>query len=176
MMPEIKTEVKTYVVEELFGSLSKMIYKEIMDTRKCEGDDQFSYQPLERTHGGKTYVITARHIQIGETMSYAKSSCNHCYGSGKKIMNMGKSSISNTDDYMMLASVSLKGLTEEQQQIVLEREKKSKFWKVLLPCPCTIKSMVKKNMQVLSNGLNNIVVELTCTEKVVDRGHDTQKN
>jgi len=168
MMSEIKAEVKTYVVEELFGSMSKMIYKEIMDTRKCEGDDQFSYQPIEKIRDDKVYVITARHVQIGETMSYAKSSCNQCYGSGKKIINIEKNKIGNTDDYMMLASVSLKGLTEEQQQIVLEREKKSKFWKVLLPCPCTIKSMVKKNMQVLSNGLNNIVVELTCTEKVTE--------
>lgn len=168
MTSETKTDAKTYVVEELFGPLSKAIYKDIMDTRKCIGDDQFTYDPLERTHEDKTYVITARHIQIGETMSHAKSSCNQCYGSGKKIMNIEKNRIAKTDDFIMLASVSLKDLTEAQQQIVLEQEKKNKFWRVLLPCPCTIKSMVKKNIQVLSNDLNNIVVEITCTEKVTE--------
>jgi hypothetical protein len=168
MMSEIQTDAKVFSVEELFGSMSKVIYKEIMDTRKCIGDDLFTYDPLEREHDGKTYVIASRHIQIGETMSYAKSGCNQCYGSGKKIMNIEKNRISKTDDYLVLASVSLKGLTEEQTQAVLEIEKKNKFWRVLLPCPCTIKSMVKKGINVLSNDLNNIVVEITCTEKVAE--------
>jgi hypothetical protein len=165
-MSENLNEEKKYIVEDLFSSaLTRAIYKEIMNSRKCTGDDQFSYQPIEKDFEGKKYIIYARHIPVGEAMSYAKSSCNKCYGSGKKIMNIEKDRIPNTDDFMMLSSVSLKGLTEEQQKIVIEREKATKFWKILLPCPCTIKGLIKKGVQVLSNDLNNILIEITCTEK-----------
>lgn len=166
MMSENLNDEKKYMVDDLFPPvLTKVIYKEILDSRKCIGDDQFSYEDIEKSVDDKTYVISARHIQIGEAMSYAKSSCNKCYGSGKKIMNVEKNRISNIDDFLMLSSIPLKGLTEEQQKIVIEKEKAAKFWKILLPCPCTIKGMVKKGVQVLSNDLNNILLEITCIEK-----------
>lgn len=158
---------RKYIVEDLFGSnLAKAIYKEILNSRKCNGDDDFSYSIIEKDHEGKTYVITPRHVPIGESMSYGNSSCNKCYGSGKMVINMEKSKISNTDDFIMLSDVRLDGLTEEQKKIVVEKEKQRKFWRVLLPCPCTIKKMLKKKKQIVSNDLNNIVIEITCTEKV----------
>jgi hypothetical protein len=67
--------------------------------------------------------------------------------------------------FIILASVSLKGLTEEQKMAVIEEEKKGKFWTVLFPCPCTIKNMLKKDKKILANDMQNIVVEVTCTEK-----------
>lgn len=158
---------KEYIVEEIFNpTMVSTIYKEIMATRKCVGDDEFTYSPIEKATGGKTYIIVAKHLRIGEVMSQAKSSCNKCYGSGKKMMLMGKDQIPNPNDFLMLTDTSLKGFTEEQKRIVVEQEKQKKFWKVLLPCPCTIKSMVKKGRHIVSNELNNIVAEVTCTEKI----------
>ena len=160
------SEKETYTVEDLFGSsLAKAIYKEILDSRKCVGDDAFSYTTIEKDHEGKTYVIIPRHVPVGESMSYGNSSCKHCYGSGKKIINMEKNKISNTDDFLMLSDIRIDGLTEEQKKIVIEKEKQKKFWRILLPCPCTIKKMLKKGKQIVSNDLNNIVIEITCTEK-----------
>lgn len=166
MIPKTLSDEKTYAVEELFNStVAKVIYKDLMDSRKFVGNDQFIYTPIERVVEEKTYVISTRHINISETMSYANQSCKQCYGTGKKVMCVDKKKISNTEDFIILASVPLKGLTEEQKMAIIEEEKKGKFWTVLFPCPCTIKNMLKKDKQILANDLHNIVVEVTCTEK-----------
>lgn len=168
-MSQTNIKEKTYLVEDVFNhSLSKAIYKEILSTRRCSGEDKFSYDTIEKSHENVTYLIMPRHIPLVESMSFGNSNCNSCYGSGKIIMNVGKDKIENTDDFMMLASIPLKGLTEEQKKIVIEKEKKAKFWRVVLPCRCTIKSMLKKGMQIISNDMNNIVIELTCTEKATE--------
>lgn len=160
-------QAETLIVEEVFNpSMVKAIYKELIDTRKCTGDDQFIYTPIERSKDGKTYTIEATHIPLGEVLTYAKSSCNKCYGSGKRIQIMGKDQIQNTDDFMLLSSTPIKGLTDEQRNIVIEKEKQSKTWRVFLPCPCTIKGMVKNGRHIVSNELNNIIAEITCTEKL----------
>lgn len=161
------TDIKLYEVEDVFQpNLAKIIYKEIMDSRKCVGDDQFEYAVLEKVSGDKTYIITARHVSLGEVVIYGKSNCNDCYGTGRKMMIIDKGQIKNPNDFMMLASTSLKGLTPEQQKIVIEKEKASKTWKVLLPCHCAIKNMIKKGRQILSNDLKNVVIEIACIEKV----------
>jgi hypothetical protein len=167
MTLKIPNDKEVYAVEELFNStVTKLIYKELMDSRKYVSDDLFTYTSIERVAGEKTYVISARHIGIVETMSCANQSCKNCYGTGKKIVYMDKKKISNTEDFIILASVPLKGLTEEQKMAVIEEEKKGKFWTVLFPCPCTIKSMLKKDKHILANDMQNIVVEMTCTEKI----------
>jgi hypothetical protein len=168
LIPQIPNDKKTYAVDEIFNSImAKAIYKDIMDSRKYVGEDYFTYDTIERVSGEKTYVISARHIRISETMSYAKPSCNKCYGTGKKVMCIEKKNINNTEDYIILASVSLKGLTEEQKMAVIEEEKKGKFWTVLFPCPCTTKSMLKIYKNIVANELRNIVLEVICEEKVI---------
>lgn len=165
----LSPEVKTYVLDEVFDhALVKSIYKEIMDSRKCTGDDAFTYDTIEKTKDGKTYVIASRHVSVGECMRFSKSNCNKCYGTGRKMMEMDKKEIPNVQDFIMMASTPISGLSEEQKKIVIEREKAKKYWRILLPCPCTIKNMLKKNMQIVSNELNNIVIEITCTEKVME--------
>ena len=79
-MSETLNDIKKYEVEELFGhNMAKVIYKEIMDSRKCVSDDEFTYDTIEKSIGDKTYVIETRHVKIDESMSHAKSSCNKCY-------------------------------------------------------------------------------------------------
>jgi len=166
MIPKNLNDKEVYAVEELFNpTVAKLIYKDLMDSRKYVNDDLFTYVPIERVVGEKIYVISARHIGIVEAMSYANQSCKNCYGTGKKVVCIDKKNISNTEDFIILASVSLKGLTEEQKMAVIEEEKKGKFWTVLFPCPCTIKNMLKKDKKILANDMQNIVVEVTCTEK-----------
>ena len=167
-MSQNNDKEKVYSVEELFnGVLVKEIYKEILDSRKCVGEDKFTYDTLEKTIGDKTYIITPRHVPIRETMSHGKSSCKDCYGTGKKIVYMDKSKVPNTDDFVILASESIKGKTEEQLKAIIENEKKSKHWQVLLPCSCAIKQMYKKGMRIVANDVTNVIVEVTCTEKVM---------
>jgi hypothetical protein len=154
-------------VEDIFPqTMVKLIYKEVMSSRKCAGDDQFTYSDIVKTHDSKTYIISARHIPLSESTQHGKSNCNQCYGTGRKIMKIEKHRISNTDDFVMIAPVSLKDLTEEQKQAVIETEKAAKFWTVVLPCHCVVKNMLKKGLYILSNDMSNILVEISCTEKI----------
>ena len=141
------------------------IYKEIQASRRCAGDDLFTYSPIEKSKGDKTYVITSRHVSVRECMTFSNSSCNKCWGTGRIIKEVEKHTIPNVEDFVMLSSISFAGLSEEQRKIVLEKEKSTKFWKLLLPCSCTIKRMLKKGKQIVSNDMRNIVIEITCTEK-----------
>lgn len=157
---------KTFQLENLFDrTMVEAIYKEIQASRRCAGDDVFTYAPIEKTKGDKTYVITSRHMSVRECMTFSNSSCNKCWGTGRIIKEVEKHTIPNVEDFVMLSSISFAGLSEEQRKIVLEKEKSTKFWKLLLPCSCTIKRMLKKGKQIVSNDMRNIVIEITCTEK-----------
>ena len=166
-MLEQAQEEKTYDVEDVFNpTLAKIIYKEIMNSRKFVSEEVFSYDTIEKSNGEKTFVIKPRHIPISEVLSFGKSSCNKCYGTGRTIRDVDKSEIPDVKDFTMLSSISFDGLSDEQKKIVLEREKAAKFWRLLLPCPCVLKNMRKKGMYILSNNMMNIIIELTCTEKI----------
>jgi len=166
MSSENVTEKTKYTVDKVFNAtFAQAIYKEVMVSRKYAGNDAFTYAPIERSNGEKTFIINARHVTIAEAMSYSNKNCKHCYGTGKKTVCLEKRHVGNTEDFIILASKSLAGLTEEQKMAVVEEEKKGKFWNVLLPCHCTIKGMLKKDMYILSNDMHNIVVELSCEEK-----------
>lgn len=157
---------KIFVLEELFDrTMVEALYKEIQASRKCIGDDVFTYTPIEKTKGDKTYVITPRHVPVRECMTFSNSSCKKCWGTGRVIKEVEKHTIPNVEDFIMLSSISFDGLSEEQKKIVLEKEKATKFWRLLLPCSCTIKRMLKKGKQIVSNDMRNIVIEITCTEK-----------
>lgn len=163
------TVKKTYMLEELFDhTLIDAIYKEIMTSRTYAKDDIFTYAPIEKTKDDKTYVVTSRHVSVKECMTFANSSCNKCWGTGRKIMEIDKGNVPNVEDFIMLASVPLDGLSEEQKKIAIEKEKTFKFWRILLPCSCTLKKMIKSGKQIVNNDMHNIIVEITCTEKTLE--------
>jgi hypothetical protein len=167
-MPQNNGVKTSYYVEEIFHEvIVKEIYKEILDNRKCVKEDMFTYAPIERTAGGKTYTITARHIPMKEAMSFAKSSCRDCYGTGKRVLLLDKNKIKNPDEFVVLAPEPILGKTAEQLKTLVEGMKKTKYMKILLPCQCTIKQMHKKGLHVVSNDMTNIMVEVTCTEKIM---------
>jgi hypothetical protein len=147
-------------------TMLKIIYKEIMDSRKCVGDDKFTYDTIEKSNRSKTYTIESRHMPFDEVRRFSNSSCKECNGTGKKLMDVEKGNIPNTQDFIMLSSESYTNLTEEQKKIAIDREKTKKFWRIALPCRCTLKNMLKNGLLILSNSMGNIVIELTCTEKI----------
>lgn len=157
---------KVQNIEQLFNkSFVQTIIKEIFDSRKCVGEDNFSYTEIEKVANDKTYIIKARHISLEEALKFHDPRCKQCYGTGRKVVNIEKSRIKHINEFIMIASMSTADLSEEQKRIFVEREKLNKFWKVLLPCNCTIKNMIKKDMYIISNDMHNIVAEITCFEK-----------
>jgi hypothetical protein len=66
-MSEKNDVKKSLVLETIFPiTMVNAIYKEIQNSRKCVGDDKFTYDVIEKTHNDKTYVIESRHIPIQE--------------------------------------------------------------------------------------------------------------
>lgn len=160
---------KKLKVDDIFDSISiKAFSNEIMNSRKCTGDDKFSYDVLEKKRDNKTYLLTPIHVSVRDVIDMGNSKCNKCYGTSKKIINILKEKIANPDDFLMLAKRSMEGLNEEQKKILIEEEKQNKFWKILLPCNCAMKKLIKKEDFILSNDMNNIIIKVICEEKFGD--------
>lgn len=156
-------------IDKVFNSIeTKILSTEIMNDRRCAGDDRFSYKIIERKKGNKTYILTPIHISVRDVIDMGNSRCKKCYGSGKKIISILKEKIKNPDDFLMLANRSMINLTEEQKKIIIEEEKKNKFWKILLPCDCAMKNLIKNGDFILSNNMNNIIIKVICEEKSED--------
>lgn len=145
--------------------VEQMIYNNLMNTRKCIGDDKFEYTTQEIIKDDIKYKITASHIPLDKIKLYSKSSCNICFGKGFRIIAIEKEKIPNVEDFMMVSSYDIRNASEEQKKIFIEKEKKNKNWRVALPCKCTIKNMKKKNLQVVCNNMGNIVFEVSCTKE-----------
>lgn len=157
---------KKLKVDDIFDSISINAFsKEIMNSRRCIGDDDFSYDVLEKKKDNKTYFLIPKHISVKEVINLGNSKCKRCYGSGKKIINILKEKIPNTNDYLMLSRRSMANITEDQKKLLIEEEKQNKFWRILLPCECAMKNLIKKEDLILSNDMNNIIIKVICEEK-----------
>jgi hypothetical protein len=155
------------IIDKIFDPvIIKSLSKEIFATRRNVGDDDFIYDKLEKVINGKTYILTPVHLTMDKITDRAKNSCKDCNGTGRKVIRYLKEDISNPLDYVILSDVPTKGLSEEEIKEVVEREKKNKYWRVVIPCRCTIKSMIESGEFILSNREQNIIIRVDCIEKV----------
>jgi len=136
-----------------------ILCKEIMKKRRVENDDVI-YELFDYKAKGATLEIKAEHVTIDEVFDYAKSSCKQCNGKGYYIINMEKRRIPNPEDYVVMAKEPINDMPEEMKKIWIEKEKKNKFWRVMLPCRCALKVAHAKDPDFLSNGEGNILVRV----------------
>lgn len=155
-----------FIITDLFDSyVVQMLYKDILRTRKCIGDDNFEYTPQVICKDEIKYLITATHIPLDTIKKYGKGNCSSCFGKGYTIANIAKNKIANVEDYMMISSYDIRNASEEQRKLFIEKEKQKNYWKIIFPCICAVKKMEKKGMQIVHNKMRNIIVELTCTKE-----------
>ena len=110
----------------------------------------------EKDADGVEYLVKPEYVSGEEIYKHAKNSCNMCWGKGYKVLNLEKRKFPNPKDYILLAQQPLNDLTEEQKKILVEREKLSKMWRILLPCSCAIKSIIKKDKHLFVSVDGNI--------------------
>lgn len=164
MSDESVSDVKldSQPLDQLIGEEAmKVISRQLLSNRKVVGDDNAVYEDVEHVHDGVTYIIHGTHITFDEATRHAKSSCKKCNGMGRYILHIEKRRIQHPEDFIVLANRSLDGITEEQKSQIIEEEKKNPFWRVALPCKCTIKNLIKKHGIVLGNDLGNILLRVT---------------
>ena len=106
------------MIETLFNEIMiKNISKEIMKTRKCLGDDIFTYDNIEKEVEGKKYVLKSYHVSVIEAMKNAKSSCKNCYGTGRVILNLNKDTQYNIVDFVVLSDIPTKDMSQEDKEV-----------------------------------------------------------
>jgi hypothetical protein len=155
-----------YNISDIFDPyITHVIYNDLIKTRKLIGEDKFEYTSQEYHKNGVIYIVSGRHISLEEAKKYNKGSCKVCFGKGYKIIRIQKEKIRNVEDYMMLFSYDIKNASEEQKKIIIEKEKLNKYWRVVLPCTCTIKNMEKRGLSIIGNKEGNILIETTCKIK-----------
>lgn len=153
-------------IDKMFSEAElKTILKKVMDTRKVYNDNTVTYSDVDWTKNEKNYIIIAEHISLEDLKKLAKSNCKMCNGKGYHIEHLDKAKIPNPEDYIILSSKPMDNLTEDQRKQLVEEEKQRKHWRVMLPCKCGIKELVKKENYIVSNALGNIVIKMTYKEK-----------
>ena len=155
-MPDIE---KKPLIMELDQVNFTLAAKELMKTRKVVDETTVTYGTVEHRLGDKKYVITAEHVPIDYIFKYASSNCKMCtYGKGYYVAHVEKHKIPNPEDYVMLSTVPIKEMSEEEQNIWREKEKLNKFWRVMYPCQCAVKRALNKEPDLLTNPSGNILL------------------
>jgi len=125
----------------------ELVINKILEARKVRDDgsrltdaDGVEFDEVEHGVGdGTKLYIHPRHVTVDEVSEHARSSCRDCFGKGYRIINIAKGQVENPSQYTILSNRSLDNLSEEQKKQVIEEERKSPTWRVLLPCYCALK-------------------------------------
>jgi len=144
-------------LKEILSSVDyKFLCEKIIKEKVQRSDNSFEYKDFSQTMAGVEYLVKPEYVSGEEIYKHAKNSCNMCWGKGYKVLNLEKRKFPNPKDYILLAQQPLNDLTEEQKKILVEREKLSKMWRILLPCSCAIKGIIKKDKHLFVSVDGNI--------------------
>jgi len=134
--------------------------RKIVDGKKLTDADGVKYDPFTYEADGKKYEIRPVHVTLDEVSEHGNSRCNTCNGQGYVIVNILKRLIKNPADHAILSKTSLENLTDEEKKHVVEEEKKSTTWRILMPCACAIKKMRKKDPNFFASDGYGIMIRL----------------
>jgi hypothetical protein len=135
--------------------------KKVMKTRKVIDENTVTFETVEHTTGDKKYILKAVHVPIDHVFKYASSNCKMCtFGKGYYVMNVEKHKIPDPENYVMLSSMPVQDMSDEQQKILIEKEKQNKFWRIMYPCKCAVQRALEKEPDLLTNPLGNILLRV----------------
>lgn len=162
-------------LSDRIGQVSvELLTNKILGARKVRSDgsrltdpDGVEFDEIEHSAtDGNTLYIHPRHVTVDEVSEYGRSSCNDCFGKGYRIVSLAKSGVNNPSEYIILSNRSLEGLNDEQKKMVIEEERKSSVWRVLLPCPCALRRAREKIPNFFSNRDGSIMFAVEWEEDV----------
>lgn len=119
------------------------------------------FDPIEYTHNGVTYIIEGAWVPANDIMTHANSSCKKCNSKGYYVAEIMKHRLPNPQDYVVLSTEPLTIMSDEQKKLWVEKEKKKPTWRVMIPCPCAMKKLLKKDSSVLVVGDGNMMMRFT---------------
>ena len=137
--------------------------EELLKTREPKDDDSVDYTDVEYSCGGRKYIIHGDHFPIDDIIKFSKSSCKQCNGKGYTVSNVKKTLIPDVANYIVLAKVPIREMSEEQVKIWTEKEKLNPLLRIMLPCSCALNAAKKKDPNLFANDIGNIVLQISYT-------------
>jgi hypothetical protein len=142
-----------------------MAARKVIDEARLTDKDGVKYEEFTHKCNDVEYVIRPSHVTIDEVAAFGSSKCNVCWGKGYKIVNLAKVTLRSPHDHVILSSRPFDGLSDEDKEKVIDEEKKSKTWRVLLPCDCAVKAISKKDKDFYVSNDRAIMFRVTYEEK-----------
>lgn len=148
-----------------------ILLRKIMDARKPSESklltepDGVVYDEFTHEVGGKEYVVRPIHVTIDEVSEHGSGRCRNCNGKGYYTVNIAKTSLRKPHDHVILSKRPFDGITEQERETLIEEERKSKTWRVLLACECSVKALFKLDPNFYVSDDRGIMFRLEYEEK-----------
>jgi len=169
--PKCDLKIQPQLVDKVGRTSLDVILRRALELRKITDNSFFTekdgvtYEGFTHNAGGTEYVIRPIHVTINEVSEYGNSRCNVCWGKGYKSVQLSKKVLRNPKDHVILSKKSFKDLDDKEKEKLIEEERKSTTWSVLLPCECAVRAMQKAIPNFFASGDRSIMFMLEYEEK-----------
>jgi len=149
----------------------QILVSQVLGKRKVVGEAKLTdkggvtYEEFTQEFGGVTYVFRPEHVTIDEVSKFGNPRCNVCFGQGRKTVEIAKTRLKGPGDHVLLSRGPFEGSTQLEKERLIELERKSKTWRVLLPCECAVKAMSKRDPNFFVSDDRAIMFRVVYEEK-----------
>lgn len=140
--------------------------RKVIDSARLTDSDGVSYEEFTQKSGDVELIIRPKHVTIDDVSEYANPKCRTCNSKGYMSVQIAKHKLKGASDHIILSRKPLDGLTDEQKDAIIEEEKKSTTWRIILPCECAVKRMSKNDPNFFVSDDRAIMFTLDYEEKV----------
>ena len=161
--------------ERIGQTNTELVINKVIEARKVKDDgsrltdeDGVEFDEVTHEFSGTKLFVQPRHVTIDDVSEHANSKCRDCNTKGYMISNIAKTSLRNPSLYVILSTRSLSGMTDEEKKQVIEEERKSSTWRVLLPCHCALKGARKKIPNFFANNDGSVMFALEWEEEKLE--------
>lgn len=156
-MPEFPKSLR-----EVFDqvSLNNIIGRLSRNKKYDPSSDSISFDPMDFSYNGVDYVIDGEWVSVNEVIEHASSSCRVCNSKGYSITEIAKNKLLNPQDYVILSTEPINEMNEEMKKLWIEKEKKKNTWRIMMPCQCAIKRLLKEDESAIAVGDGNLLMRI----------------
>ena len=134
----------------------------VLATRKEEDDGAVTYEEIEYTADGTLYKVQGHHFPVQDVIDSADNKCKVCTSKGYTVVNIPKEKLPDPSGYFVIESDD-------------KAKDDPKMWRILTPCECGVKNVIKKNAGVFTIDTRCVFVDLTFTSEQVGEKKEEKK-
>lgn len=130
------------------------ICNKVLSTRKENEDESITYDEIEYSVGGVVYKVQGTHYPVQDVIASASSKCKDCSSKGYIITNVTKERLPDPSGFLVLEDEPESGSSKE-----------STTWRILTPCECAVKNVIRANGSLFTIDTRCVFVDLSFTSQ-----------